>query len=48
MIKNIKKAITRFHMWFEINCGWFFVNGMKREEWTNYLKTKYHDERSKP
>lgn len=48
MFNRIKKAIVTFHTWFEINCGWFFTNGMKQEEWSNYLKTKYHDERSKP
>ena len=24
--------------WFEINLGWFFINGMKQEEWNEYLK----------
>ena len=28
--------------WFEINLGWFFINGMKQEEWMNYLKEKYN------
>jgi len=27
--------------WFEINLGWFFINGMKQEEWNEYLKKKY-------
>jgi hypothetical protein len=27
--------------WFEINLGWFFVNGRKQEQWNNYLKRKY-------
>ncbi len=27
--------------WFEINLGWFFINGMKQEEWNEYLKQKY-------
>ena len=26
---------------FEIYFGWFFVNGRKQEEWSNYLKEKY-------
>jgi hypothetical protein len=27
--------------WFEINLGWFFINGRKKEEWCEYLKEKY-------
>ena len=27
--------------WFEINLGWFFINGMKQEQWNKYLKQKY-------
>lgn len=27
--------------WFEINLGWFFVNGRKQEQWNKYLKVKY-------
>lgn len=27
--------------WFEINLGWFFINGMKQEQWNEYLKQKY-------
>jgi hypothetical protein len=27
--------------WFEINLGWFFVNGRKQEQWNIYLKEKY-------
>lgn len=30
--------ITRF---FELNFGWFFVNGQKQEDWYNYLNNKY-------
>ena len=29
--------------WFEINMGWFFVNGRKQEQWENYLKDKYEN-----
>jgi hypothetical protein len=28
--------------WFELNLGWFFVNGRKQEEWANYLREKYN------
>lgn len=48
MRNSIKKAIAAFYTWFEINCGWFFVNGMKEVNWIKYLKTKYRNERSKP
>lgn len=27
--------------WFEINLGWFFINGRKQEQWNKYLKEKY-------
>ena len=27
--------------WFEINLGWFFINGRKQEQWNEYLKQKY-------
>jgi hypothetical protein len=27
--------------WFEINLGWFFVNGRKQKVWREYLKKKY-------
>jgi hypothetical protein len=38
--------IRTFTRWFELNLGWFFVNGMKRDNWNNYLKQKYSNERS--
>jgi hypothetical protein len=30
-----------FTKWFELNLGWFFVNGRKQDSWTRYLKKKY-------
>ena len=27
--------------WFEINLGWFFINGVKQQQWCEYLKKKY-------
>jgi len=30
-----------FIKFFEINFGWFFVNGQKQERWKRYLKQKY-------
>lgn len=37
-MKNILKKIER---WFDLNVGWFFVNGMKQEEWLDYIQQKY-------
>ena len=30
--------------WFELNLGWFFVNGRKRAQWAEYLRNKYNDD----
>lgn len=27
--------------WFEINLGWFLINGRKQQQWNKYLKQKY-------
>ena len=35
MIKKITK-------WFEINLGWIFINGRKRDWLEAYLKEKYY------
>ena len=37
MQTNMKKIIK----WFELNLGWFFINGKKQEQWNEYLKQKY-------
>ena len=29
------------YRFFELRCGWFFVNGHKEEAWAQYLKKKY-------
>ena len=29
------------YKWIELNVGWFFVNGFKRQEWEEYLQDKY-------
>ena len=34
--------IRKINKWFEINVGWIFINGRKREWWENYLKEKYY------
>lgn len=36
MVENVKK-------WFELNLGWFFINGRKRDQWAKYLREKYGD-----
>ena len=27
--------------WFEMNWGWFFINGIKQSAWAEYLRKKY-------
>ena len=29
--------------WFEINIGWFFVNGRNQAAWAEYLRNKYEN-----
>ena len=29
--------------WFDINIGWFFVNGNKIDDWNNYINKKYNE-----
>jgi hypothetical protein len=31
----------RFNRWFELNWGWFFINGNKQNAWYRYLRMKY-------
>jgi len=38
ILKNVFKSLNK---WFEINLGWFFVNGRKRSEWAKHLREKY-------
>jgi thymidine kinase len=33
--------LKRLQKWFDLNVGWFFVNGRKQEAWFEYLKNKY-------
>jgi hypothetical protein len=33
----------RFVKWFELNFGWFFINGRKRGAWAEHLRKKYKD-----
>ena len=35
--------LKKINKWFEINWGWFFINGRKRSAWAEYLRKKYKD-----
>jgi len=37
----MRKLIAKFNRWFDINLGWFFVNGRKEEAWFKDLRKKY-------
>lgn len=37
----MKKLLQRLNRWFELNLGWFFVNGRHADAYRNYLKDKY-------
>lgn len=32
----------KINEFFEVNFGWFFINGRKRSEWAQYLREKYN------
>lgn len=36
--------VNKFIKWFELNLGWFFVNGRKQSDWADYLRKKYGKE----
>lgn len=38
------KRFKRFEKWFDMNLGWFFINGSKQENWHEYLKNKYPED----
>ena len=42
-MKKLNKMIKKINKWFELNLGWFFVNGRKQEDWAEYLRKKYGD-----
>jgi hypothetical protein len=35
---NLRNKIIK---WFELNWGWFFINGRKQDSWTRHLRKKY-------
>ena len=38
--------LKKLNRWFELNCGWFFINGKKQAEWADYLRKKYENEKN--
>jgi len=40
----MKNLLKRFEKWFDLNLGWFFINGSKQEDWSELLKQKYPEE----
>jgi len=36
------KILKKIEKWFDLNCSWFFINGMKREAHQEYLRNKYN------
>jgi hypothetical protein len=36
-----KNLIINIIKYFELNFGWFFVNGRKKESWCKYIQKKY-------
>jgi hypothetical protein len=40
----MKKLLRACERWFELNLGWFFINGRKQEVWHEYLRKKYGKE----
>lgn len=40
MITNMN-ILFKFNRWFNLNLGWLFVNGRKREYWDEYILNKY-------
>ena len=41
----MKNLTYRFQRWFDINLGWFFINGRKQEKWFDYLREKYENKK---
>ena len=36
--------MEKINKWFELNLGWFFINGRKQEAWSEYLTKKYKND----
>jgi len=37
----IRDCTYKINKWFEINLGWFFINGHKLSAWIKHLNKKY-------
>ena len=37
----MKNILYTLRKWFDLNLGWFFINGRKQEEWFEYLQNRY-------
>ena len=35
------KILKKIEKWLDLNIGWYFVNGYKREAWQRYHRKKY-------
>ena len=44
--KQVRKKATlfrKFEKWFDLNLGWFFVNGRKMDSWNKKINEKHKD-----
>mgnify|MGYP003646505471 CR=1 FL=1 len=41
-MEKIKKVSYLFIRWFDLNLGWFFINGRKIDSYNKKLKEKYY------
>ena len=39
----MKDLMYEINKWFEINIGWFFINGRKTDWYNNYLMKRYYE-----
>jgi hypothetical protein len=37
-------VLNKLVKWFELNWGWFFINGRNQAVWAEYLRKKYGEE----
>ena len=40
----MKNTLKKFEKWFDLNLGWFFINGSKQDSWHQRMKEKYPNE----
>jgi hypothetical protein len=39
----LRNMLYNFKKWFDLNLGWFFINGRKQDQWAKHLRDKYGD-----